>query len=452
MSSQLQLSTGEQEFKKLNDALEHGVSPELRSMFNNLPTADTAHLLESSPPKLRSLLWRLLDHQQEGGVLQKLSDEVRQFFLEKMNITELESIIQGQDADDIADLLQQLPNTITQQVLASLNSQDRQRIEAVLLYPEDTAGGLMNTDTITVHPDNTIDVVFRYLRTHHNIPTMTDSLIVVNSEDKYLGQLPLITLLTCSPSCIVHDVMISDIKPITVDCPQHQVAQIFERQNLISASVVSDEGKLLGRITIDDVIEVIREESRHSLMSMAGLDDDVDTFAPPLQAFRKRALWLGINLITAFIAASVVGIFQHTIDKVVALAVLMPIVAGMGGNAGGQAFTLILRGIALGQISKTNLRWLMGRELIVGFLNGLLWAVLVSVVVWFWFQDTTLCFVIGCAMLINLTFAVLLGAGLPIFLQTMRIDPTVSGTIVITTFSDVIGFISFLGLATLFFA
>ena len=452
MVQQLQLSIGDKELKKLNEALEHGVSPELRRMLNSLPAADAAHLLESSPPKLRSLLWRLIDQEQEGDVLQELSDEVRQFFLDRMNITELKAITDGQDVDDIADLLQQLPGTITRRVLDSMDSQDRQRVEAVLSYPEDTAGGLMNTDMITIRPSNTLDVVLRYLRRHEKIPEMTDSLLVVNRRDEYIGSLPLSILLTTDPSATVYEVMQSDVTPIPADTEDTQVAQIFERQDLVSAPVVSDKGKLLGRITIDDVVDVIREEAEHSMMSMAGLDDDEDTFAPVFKTARRRAVWLGINLITAFIAASVIGMFQTTIDKVVALAVLMPIVAGMGGNAGGQALTLVIRGMALGQISSTNLRWLLSRELAVGFMNGLLWASLVALIAYLWFNDPIISLVIGCAMVINLSAAVIVGASLPVILKSMNIDPSLAGTIILTTISDVLGFFSFLGLATLFYA
>ncbi|UYM14519.1 magnesium transporter [Endozoicomonas euniceicola] len=452
MVQQLQLSIGDKALKELNEALEHGVSPELRRMLNSLPAADAAHLLESSPPKLRSLLWRLIDQDQEGDVLQELSDEVRQFFLDRMNIAELKAITDGQDVDDIADLLQQLPGTITRRVLDSMDSQDRQRIEVVLSYPEDTAGGLMNTDMVTIRPSNTVDVVLRYLRRHEKLPEMTDSLLVVNRRDEYIGSLPLGILLTTDPSASVYEVMQTDITPIPADTEDTQVAQIFERQDLVSAPVINDKGKLLGRITIDDVVDVIREEAEHSMMSMAGLDDDEDTFAPVFKTARRRAVWLGINLITAFIAASVIGMFQTTIDKVVALAVLMPIVAGMGGNAGGQALTLVIRGMALGQISSTNLRWLLSRELAVGFMNGLLWASLVALIAYLWFNDPIISFVIGCAMVINLSAAVIVGASLPVILKSMNIDPSLAGTIILTTISDVLGFFSFLGLATLFYA
>ncbi len=451
MAQQLQLSIGEKELQQLTDALENGVSADLRTMLNSLPPADSAHLLESSPPRLRSLLWRLIDREQEGDVLQELSDDVRQFFLDRMNVAELKAIIEGQDVDDIADLLQQLPDAITRKVLDSMDSMDRQRVEAVLVFPEDSAGGLMNTDTITIRPSNTVDVVLRYLRRHEEIPDMTDSLLVVNRRDEYIGRVPLTLLLTTDPADTIHEVMLTDLDPIHADTKDTQVAQLFERQDLVSAPVVDDSGKLLGRITIDDVVDVIREEAEHSMMSMAGLDDDEDTFAPALRTARRRAIWLGVNLITAFIAASVIGLFQDTIDKVVALAVLMPIVAGMGGNAGSQALTLMIRAMALGQISTSNLRWLLSRELVAGFLNGVLWAGLVSIIAWFWFGDPIISIVIACAMVINLSVAVIVGASLPVILKSINIDPALAGTIILTTISDVVGFVSFLGLATAFY-
>lgn len=451
MVQQLQLSIGEAELQQLNDALANGVSTELRIMLNALPAADMAHLLESSPPKIRSLIWRLIDQEQEGDILQELSDDVRQFFLERMNIAELKSILEGQDIDDIADLLQQLPGKITQQVLYAMDGQDRQRVEAVLAYPEDSAGGLMNTDMITVYPSNTVDVVLRYLRRHEAIPDATDSLWVVDRNDRYLGRLPISLLLTTETDTVVSNIMLTDFEPINVATPDTVVAQTFERQDLISAPVINNDGFLVGRITIDDVVDVIREEAEHSLMSMAGLDEDEDTFAPAFKTARRRAVWLGFNLITAFIAASVIGLFQHTIDQVVALAVLMPVVAGMGGNAGSQALTLVIRGMALGQISQLNLKWLLSRELLAGLMNGVLWAGCVSAIAWFWFHDPIISLVIALAMIINLSVAVMTGATLPIVLKSLHIDPALAGGIVLTTVSDVVGFLSFLGLATLFY-
>jgi len=319
-------------------------------------------------------------------------------------------------------------------------------------FPDDCAGGLMNTDTITIRARLTLEVVLRYLRRHEEIPAMTDNLIVVNRNDQYIGLLPLRTLLVSDPSASVREMMLTDIEPIPAYLPDDEVARLFERNDWVSAPVVDDGGKLLGRITIDDVVDVIREDADHSLMSMAGLDEDEDTFAPLLKAAPRRAIWLGVNLVTAFIAASVINMFQDTIEKVVALAVLMPIVASMGGVAGTQTLTVLVRGIALGQVTRSNQVYLITRELLIGVLNGLLWAGVVAVAASLWFDDWSIGFIIAAAMVINLVTAGLSGALVPLAMKKLQIDPALAGGVVLTTVTDVVGFVSFLGLATLFYA
>lgn len=351
-------SQARQRLRSLSEALDSGALKQVARILNGglSPPSDIAHLLESSPPRQRALLWNLVDKQLEGGeVLQYLGDDIRSYFLSQLNAQELADILEDFESDDLADLLQQLPDTVIQEVLDTMDEQDRQRVEEVLAYPEDTAGGLMNTDTITVRPDISIDVVLRYLRRHRSLPPpMTDSLIVVSRRDEFIGMLPITRMLVSNPAATVREVMDTDIEPIPVSLSDTKVATLFERYDLISAPPVVDEtNKLLGRITIDDVVDVIREDADHSLMSMAGLDEDEDTFAPPvMKTTRRRAVWLGINLITAFTASAVIGLFEDTIAKVVALAVLMPIVASMGGIAGSQTLTLVIRGgMAVGQIS-----------------------------------------------------------------------------------------------------
>ena len=369
-----------------------------------------------------------------------------------MDASEVASMTEGMADDDIADILQQLPGAVTQEVLASMDQQDRARIERVLPYAEDTAGGLMTTDAITIRARVTLDVVLRYLRRHSEIPPMTDNLIVVNTQDQYIGLLPLRTLLVSDPSASVREMMVTDVSAIPAEMTDTEVARLFERNDWVSAPVIDTEGKLLVRITIDDVVDVIREDADHSFMSMAGLDEEQDTFAPVFKTTPRRALWLGINLITAFIAAGVINLFQDTIEKVVALAVLMPIVASMGGIAGTQTLTVIVRGIAVGQISRNNQSWLVNRELAVGVLNGLLWAAVVGMVASVWFNDWTLSLVIAIALVINLITASLVGALLPLFLNRIGIDPAFAGGVILTTVTDVVGFLSFLGLATFFYA
>ena len=425
---------------------------DVSSMLNDMPPADVAHLIESSTPKLRQLLWQLVDTELEGEVIGELSEDLQSQFLAEMDASEVASMTEGMADDDIADILQQLPGAVTQEVLASMDQQDRARIERVLPYAEDTAGGLMTTDAITIRARVTLDVVLRYLRRHSEIPPMTDNLIVVNTQDQYIGLLPLRTLLVSDPSASVREMMVTDVSAIPAEMTDTEVARLFERNDWVSAQVIDTEGKLLGRITIDDVVDVIREDADHSFMSMAGLDEEQDTFAPVFKTTPRRALWLGINLITAFIAAGVINLFQDTIEKVVALAVLMPIVASMGGIAGTQTLTVIVRGIAVGQISRNNQSWLVNRELAVGVLNGLLWAAVVGMVASVWFNDWTLSLVIAIALVINLITASLVGALLPLFLNRIGIDPALAGGVILTTVTDVVGFLSFLGLATFFYA
>jgi magnesium transporter len=452
MTDILEKSQARQRLRSLGEALDSGALKQVARILNGgLSPSDIAHLLESSPPRQRSLLWNLVDKQLEGEVLQYLNEDIRGDFLSKFNAQELADLIEDFESDDLADLLQQLPDTVIQEVLNTMDEQDRQRVEEVLSYPEDTAGGLMNTDTITVRPDISIDVVLRYLRRHRTLPSMTDSLIVVSRRDEFIGMLPVTSLLVSNPAATVREVMDTDIEPIPVTLSDTKVAILFERYDLISAPVVAENGKLLGRITIDDVVDVIREDADHSLMRMAGLDDDEDTFAPVWKTSRRRAVWLGINLMTAFVASAVIGVFEDTITKVVALAVLMPIVASMGGIAGSQTLTLVIRGMAVGQISGANVGWLLNREFLVSAMNGLLWAAVVAGAATLWFKDITLGAVIAAALVINLIVAAMVGTVLPLFLKSRNIDPALAGGVILTTVTDVVGFVAFLGLATIFY-
>ncbi len=446
------MSRGEHQSKKLKHlgaALESGALAQVRRILNNdLQAADVAHLLESSPPKERNLLWGLIDDENEGDVLQNLSDELQSWVMNRMSVQEVANAMTDLDTDDIADLLQNLPNKITQEVLTSMDSQDRARIEVALSYPEDSAGGLMNTDTITVRPDITLEVVLRYLRRHRSLPDMTDNLLVVNRRDEFIGLLAINKILVSDTETTVREVMNTDIITINANMEDTGVARLFERHDLISAPVVDEHnGKLLGRITIDDVVDVIREDADHSLMSMAGLDEDEDTFATAFKSSRRRAVWLGINLLTAFLASAVIGLFEATIEQVVALAVLMPIVASMGGVAGSQTLTLIIRGQAVGHIDASNVRWLLSREFLVGIINGALWAVVVATATYIWFWDLKISLIIGAAIIINLVVAVMAGAFLPIWLKRLNIDPALAGSVLLTTITDVVGFFAFLGLA-----
>jgi len=446
------LATSQKSLDRLSSALESGTFLDVRRMLNGLSPADVAHLLESSPPKYRHVLWQMVEVDQEGEVLGELSDELQAHFLSDMDAAEVAMITEDMEDDDVADILQQVPDRITREVLNAMDHQDRARLEQVMHYPDDTAGGLMNTDTITIRARLTLDVVLRYLRRHDEIPKMTDNLIVVNRSDQFIGLLSLRTLLVSDPSVSVREMMQTDVEPIPVDMSDTEVARLFERNDWVSAPVVNADGRLLGRITIDDVVDVIREDADHSFMSMAGLDEEEDTFAPVSRAAPRRAVWLGINLATAFVASAVINLFQDTIEKVVALAVLMPIVASMGGIAGTQTLTVLIRGIAMGQVGRNNQLWLVNRELLIGIFNGLLWASVVAVAASVWFNDWYIGLIIAAAMVINLITAALTGAVIPLLMTRAKIDPALAGGVVLTTVTDVVGFVSFLGLATLFYA
>ena len=435
----------------LSQAIDSGSLYQIRQMIKTLPTAGIAHLIESSPPKTRSVLWQLIDKDSEGEVIQYLNEDLQNDILRELNAEQVAELTEGLETDDLADILQQLPQQVTSQVLQAMGQQDRHRVETVLSYDEDTAGGLMNTDTITVRRSHTVELVLRYLRRHESIPEMTDNILVVNRDDELLGILPLREVLVSDPNTLVREVMREDIEAIPVDMEATQIAQLFEQHDWVSAPVVDNNEKLLGRITIDDVVDVIRDSTEHSLMSMAGLDEEDDTFAPIIKTAKRRALWLGVNLMTAVLASIVIYLFQDTIEQVVYLAVLMPIVANMGGVAGTQTLTLVIRSLALGHISPSNSRWLLTRELGVAVLNGALWAFVISLIAFMWYRDLLLSYIIASAMLINLVTAALAGAYLPLFLQRIKIDPALAGSVALTTVTDSIGFFAFLGLAQIFY-
>jgi magnesium transporter len=419
-------------------------------MLNGLHPAEIAHLLESMPQPQRRLLWDLVDPELDGDILIHVNDELRASLIMEMDPEELVAATEGLEPDDLADIIGDLPDVVISEVLQSMDEQNRHRLESIMSYPDDTAGGLMNTDTITIRPDVTIDVVLRYLRRHGSVPEMTDNLFVVDRKDRYLGQLPLTVLLTQQPGVSVAEVMSRETAGISASMKVGEVASLFEHRDLISAPVIDDSQRLLGRITIDDVVDVIRDQSEHTMMSMAGLDQRDDMFAPVIVSARQRSVWLGINLLTALLASWVIGLFENTLDQIVILAVLMPIVASMGGIAGSQTLTLVIRGIALGYIGGSNARQLLYKELAVSLLNGLLWALIVAIVVVAWFGNTRIGFVIAAAIIINLFCAAFAGATIPMLLRRLGADPALGGSVLLTTVTDVVGFVVFLGLATFF--
>ncbi len=432
----------------LFQCLEEGNFDQVRSMLEPFHPSEIADLLESLPGRHRKTLWELIDPEVEGDVLTEVQDVVRAGLLERMQPREVAEVTQGLDTDDAADILQDLPEELVDSVLLSMDAQNRERIASLLSYPEDTAGGLMDTDVVWVRADVSLDVVARYLRQLGELPDHTDSLIVVDRENCYLGALLLADVLVNNSEDSVGEHM-SEAVGIPADMPAEDVARLFEQRDLISAAVLDENGKLLGRITVDDVLDVIQEQAEQTMRNMAGLGED-DLFASVLLSARRRAVWLGISLLSVFLAAWVIGRFEATIHELVALAILMPIVAGMGGSAGSQALTVSVRGLALGQISRQNARSLIVKECAVGLFNGALWALVVGLVATFWFSNQGLGLIIGLAMIINLICAALAGSMIPLVLKKFGVDPAIAGGVMLSTVTDVVGFMTFLGLATIF--
>ena len=452
--SELVTESNQANLERINLAFSKGAIARVRQLINeDLAAPDIAHLLSSVPPKQRTILWNLVEAEElAADVLAYLGEEERSEIVARLEPEELASLIESFEFDDKVDILQELPESVIEEVLLSMDSQDRQRVEDVLSFDEDSAGGLMNTDVVTVRPDITIDVVLRYIRRYRELPPMTDNLWVVNRRDEFIGQAPISKILISDSNTTVREIMETEIEPFIVSTHKDEVTQRFERLDLVSAPVVNENGKLLGRITIDDVVDVIRASADHSLMSQVGLDEDEDIFAPLLRTVRRRSIWLGINLLTALLASAVIGMFEATIEQVVALAILMPVVASMGGIAGTQALTIVIRGMALGRVGSANIRALVAREVLIGVANGLFWSLIVGLAAFVWFGDYTLGYVIAVAIIVNLLVAALVGTLLPGYLKSMRIDPALAGGVVLTTVTDVVGFFCFLGVATLVYA
>lgn len=443
-------SESSERLQAFSELIKEGDAYEISQRLEELHSAEIAHLLESLPREDREKVWSLIDLEINGDILLYVNDDVREQLIDHAANDELVAAAKQLETDDLADIIVDLPNDVTESVMESLDVQHRQRLEAALSFPPDSAGGLMNTDTITVREDLALDVVIRYLRFLGKVPEMTDNLIVVDRDGHYIGTMLLTDLLTKHAATKVHEIMSADAEAIPATMSARDVANKFEHKDLVSAPVVDDKNRLLGRITIDDVVDVIRDEADHSLMSMAGLSEEDDMFAPVVRSSRRRTIWLGVNLLTALLASWVIGQFEATIEKLVALAVLMPIVASMGGIAGSQTLTLVIRGIATGQIGSSNARRLLNKELAVGILNGMIWAIVVALIAFFWFDDKMLSYIIAAAILVNLIVAALAGATIPMILHKMKIDPALAGGVVLTTVTDVIGFLAFLGMAAFF--
>ena len=421
---------------------------QIQRILSKMDSHEIAHCLESTPSEQRKVIWSIIDKSNEADVLSELGEEIQQDLFDEISNEELLDLVQNLELDEMVDILQNLPQQRISFLLSKMTKIDRERVEIVLEYPEDSAGGLLNNDIISVQQDSTLNLVLEYLRSIGDIPENTDKLFVVSKNNNFIGELKISKIISSNPELKVSDIMNDKPHSFIVNESDKEVSKFFEQNDLISAAVVNDKNELIGRITIDDVVDVIIEDADQNFLSMAGIAED--TFSPPARAARRRIVWLGLNLITAFVAALAINIFQDAIDKIVYLAVLMPIVASMGGVAATQTLTIVLRGLTLEQISNSNLGWLFKRELAVAILNGIILSLIISLVTYVWFNQLILSALIAAAMIINLLSSVVAGVFVPIILRRLNQDPAIAGSVIVTTVTDVVGFVSFLGLATIF--
>jgi len=448
--AEIELTSFEECLQNLMTALEASNHEEAKDQLKDLHPGEIALLLEAIKPKDRTVIWPGIEVSIQGEVLKEVNEDVQSQLIDEMSVDALVKATEKLDTDDLADIVPNLPESAVHSLLLTLDYKHREHLNKVLEYPEDSAGGLMNTDFITVRPDVTISAVIRYLRLLKEMPVDTDQVFVVDRNFTYLGSLLISTLLTEEPEQVILSLINSDFsKPIHADTDEGEVALLFEQRNLISAPVIDENNQLVGRITIDDVVDVIRDQAEHSVMSMVGLDEDEDVFAPIIQSTMRRSIWLGVNLVTAFIAVYFIGLFEATLQQKIALAILMPVVASMGGIAGTQTLIIVTRGIATGRVTTANIKSLINKEVAVSGLNGVIWSIVIAFVTYYWFADIVLSVVIGLAIIVNLVVAAFSGAFLPLLLTKLRIDPALAGGVILTTITDVIGFVAFLGLAAL---
>ncbi len=423
---------------------------ELQRKLDDLHSADVAHILEALPLDDRLTVWQLVKVERDGDILLEVSDAVRETLLADMDDHEILAAAKDMDADELADLASELPRDVVHELMESLDAQQRERVRSALSYEDDQVGALMDFEMVTIREDVSLEVVLRYLRRLKELPGHTDKLFVVDYDGVLKGVLPVKRLLVNDPEKLVSEVMATDPVSFHPDEDGYDAAQAFERYDLISTPVVDKNGKLIGRLTIDEMVDLIREESESEVLSMAGLREEEDIFASVWKSLRNRWAWLAINLVTAFMASRVIGLFEDSIEKLVALAALMPIVAGIGGNSGNQTITMIVRAMALDQVSTGNTSRLIRKELGVGLVNGIVWGGVIGVVAYLLYDSWSLGVVMTAAMTLNLLLAAMMGVLIPMTLVRMGRDPALGASVMITAVTDSGGFFIFLGLASLF--
>jgi magnesium transporter len=446
MSEAVPNEATEKDIHALNVALDDNRMHEVERMINSFPAAEIAFFLESLPSDKRNIVWELADSEHSGEILVHLHDEVRSSLIASMENDELVEATSDLELDDLADIIQDLPKEVSDELLLSMDRTNRELLKTALSYPENSAGGLMNPDVITIRPDVTLDVVLRYIRMRGSLPEPLGDLFAVGRNGHYRGRLNINDLFLKDPNTKVADILDMDSPAILAKTPASEVAQDFQHYDWISAPVVDENNTVIGRITVDDIVDVIRDESEHSVMRMAGLDEEDDMFAPVLKSSKRRALWLGINLLTVLLAAYAIGFFSAALEQIVALAILMPVVASMGGIAGSQTLTLMIRGMATGQVGLGNAKHLLSREVSISVINSFVWAFVLAAITFLWFRQWDIGLVIGIALTVNLIAGAFAGVMVPIILRRMSIDPAIAGGVVLTTVTDIVGYVSFLAL------
>ena len=442
--------TAEKNLVQLLHDLEEERSIGIQSKLSSLSPFEIARLLEAMEPRNREILWRMISKEDEGEVLKELVEDVRQSLIDQMDTNQIIAATQDLELDDLADILNDLPDQITDEVIRALDRQDQIRLESVMSYDEDSAGGLTNPNILSIRRGLNIKSLIRYLRSLEKLPGNTNYIYVINRNNEYIGSVKLVDLFTEDSEIPIEDIMDIQMKPIGASSSAEEVITTFQNLDLISLPVVDNENRLLGEITVDDVVDVIQDQANSEIFNMAGLDDEDDIFAPIFVSSRRRAVWLGANLLTAFVVASAVSLFQSTIDQIVILAVLMPIVASMGGVAGNQTLILVIRGIAMGRIQRSNAMRLLSKEMMVSVVNGTFWAIIVSLFAVLIFQTTwKIGIIVGISMLLNIFASSIAGVSIPFLLKRIGIDPALASGVMMTTLTDVLGFVTFLGLATL---
>ena len=434
----------------LSEALRSGKVASVRALMSNLHAGEIANLLEALPIPERRIVWKLTDVALEGDILLEVSEEVRKNLIELTQDEELLLATEGLEIDDLADLIDTLPDTVTRQLLTGMDAQNRHRLEQVLSYDADTAGGLMNPDVFTLRANITADVAIRYIKMKKTLPQHTDNLIVVDHTNHYSGIVAIADLITCDNDTLLSNLVNTEITAIPVSMSANEVVALFEDRDWVSVAVVDADNKVVGRVTVDDVLDVLRDEPRQERIGYSGASGEEDLYAPVFSAARKRALWLGVNLLTAFIAAWFISLFEDTLQQIIILAILVPVVSSMGGIAGSQSLMITIRALATKRLTEDNPSMLLIKEALVGSLNGFFWAIIVAAITILWIGDIKIGIIIAAAIVANLVCAAGVGVMIPILLKKLGIDPALAGSVVLTTITDIVGVVAFLGLATIF--